>query len=340
MAVLTGINGFGRIGRCVLRAWAESERDDVKIVAVNSRADISIAAHLLQYDTTHGKFDADVRVSGDDILINGHKVRYTRCTDIGGIDWPATKAQLIMECTGAFSARDDAAKHLSAGAKQVLISAPGKNADATVVYGVNHALLKNKGLEVVSAASCTTNCLAPVVQTLHEQFGIIEGWATSVHAFTADQRLLDESHSDLRRARAAGMNIIPTKTGAAESIGVIIPELKGRLGGIALRVPVNNVSLVDLTCRLSSAADVEAINSAFADAADVMPPGVMTVSDAPLVSSDYNHNIHSACVDLTQTRVVGGLTRVMAWYDNEWAFANRMLDVAAAMSDERGSARR
>ena len=332
MTVLTGINGFGRIGRCVLRAWIESKRNDVEIVAVNSRADISIAAHLLQYDTTHGKFAADVKVSGDVLHVNGRKIQYTRQTNIGGIDWPSTKAGLIMECTGAFCARDDAAQHLSAGAKQVLISAPGKNADATVVYGVNHDLLENKGLEVVSAASCTTNCLAPVAQALHQRFGIVEGWTTSVHAFTADQRLLDESHSDLRRARAAGMSIIPTKTGAAESIGIIIPELKGKLGGVALRVPVNNVSLVDLTCRLSSAADVETVNAAFVDAVNNMPPGVMAVSDAPLVSSDYNHDIHSACVDLTQTRVVGGLTRVMAWYDNEWAFANRMLDVAAAMS--------
>lgn len=331
-AVSAGINGFGRIGRCVLRALVESGRGDVDIVAVNSRAEIGVAAHLLQYDSTHGKLAATVETDGDFLVVGGRRIRYTRKSSPDAIDWAATKAELILECSGVFNSKKDVAGHLSSGARRVLISAPAADADISVVYGVNHGLLADGDFAVVSAASCTTNCLAPVVNTLHENFGVVRGWMSTVHAMTADQKLLDESHTDLRRARAAGANIIPTKTGAAESIGAIIPALRGKLDGVALRVPVANVSLLDLTCALvSPPPDAAAINAAFVAAANDLPPGVMMVCDAPLVSSDFNHGIYSAVVDATQTRAFGDWAKVFAWYDNEWGFANRMLDVAAAM---------
>lgn len=330
MPVKAGINGFGRIGRCIARALAESGRDDVEIVAINSRADARTAAHLLQYDTTHGKLAVDARADGDYLVCGGRRMRYTRFSSPEQIDWRAAGAEFIMECSGGFNSKSAAAGHLSAGARRVLISAPAKDADLSVVYGVNHGRLKEGDFAVLSAASCTTNCLAPAVKTLHDNFGVERGWATTVHAMTADQRLLDESHKDLRRARAAGASVIPTKTGAAESIGDIIPELRGKLDGVALRVPVLNVSLIDLTCRLASPpADADALNAAFAAAARAMPPGVMTVSTAPLVSSDFNHSPYSATIDATQTRLFGDWAKVFAWYDNEWGFANRMLDIAA-----------
>ena len=327
----TGINGFGRIGRCLLRALIESERQDVAIVAINSRADIHTAAHLLQYDSTHGKFAATVKVCGNYLSINGQQIRYRQNTDIHTIDWRADDVSTVMECSGVFCARQEAAHHLTAGAQQVLISAPGKDADATIVYGVNEQILGKS--RIVSAASCTSNCLAPLLKILNDSFGVVDGWMSTVHAMTADQKLLDESHKDLRRARAAGANIIPTKTGAAEAIGLIIPELKGKISGAALRVPVLNVSFVDLTCRLAAVADVKSVNAAFVAAAAHFPPGVFATSDAPLVSGDYNHGIYSATADLTQTRAIGGLIRVAAWYDNEWGFVNRMLDIAALMNN-------
>ncbi|MGI9297595.1 MAG: type I glyceraldehyde-3-phosphate dehydrogenase [Gammaproteobacteria bacterium] len=330
-AIRAGVNGFGRIGRCVLRALAESGRGDIEIVAVNSRADAEIVAHLLQYDSTHGKFAAEVSADGDALVVDGRRIRYTRESAPDEINWKAAGVELILECSGAFNSKKDAVRHLSAGARKVLISAPARDADLSVVFGVNHGLLAGGDFSVVSAASCTTNCLAPVVKTLHDNFGVRRGWMTTVHAMTADQKLLDESHEDLRRARAAGASIIPTKTGAAESIGAILPELRGKLDGIALRAPVANVSLLDLTCELSAAADADSLNAAFVAAAQKMPPGVMTVCAAPLVSSDFNHSVYSAVVDATQTRAFGDWAKVFAWYDNEWGFANRMLDVAAAM---------
>lgn len=331
MPVRAGINGFGRIGRCVLRALAESGRGDVEIVAVNSRADISVAAHLLQYDSTHGKFAPEVRADGDFLVIGEKRIRYTRESAPDEISWKEAGAELILECSGAFNSKKESVRHFCGGARKVLISAPAKDADLSVVFGVNHELLAGGDFAVVSAASCTTNCLAPVAKTLHDNFGIRRGWMTTVHAMTADQKLLDESHKDLRRARAAGASIIPTKTGAAESIGVILPELRGKLDGIALRAPVANVSLLDLTCELSAAADSDSLNAAFVSASQKMPPGVMTVCAAPLVSCDFNHGVYSAVVDATQTRAFGEWAKVFAWYDNEWGFANRMLDVAAAM---------
>ena len=332
MGIKAGINGFGRIGRCLLRALVESGRDDVEIVAVNSRSDIGTAAHLLQYDSTHGRFPIAVETDGEYLVVGGRRILYTRNTAVEKIKWESPGVTLVMECTGIFNNRRQAAAHLASGAQQVLISAPGKDADATIVYGVNEQLLADKKCQVVSAASCTTNCLAPVAGVLHNNFGIICGWMSTVHAMTNDQKLLDESHADLRRARAAGASIIPTKTGAAAAIGLIIPELAGKLSGCALRVPVANVSLVDLTCHLAAAADAESINKAMRAAAKSMPAGVMAVNELPLVSCDFNHNAASAVVDATQTRVIGGLAKVLAWYDNEWGFANRMLDVAVAMA--------
>ena len=330
MPVKAGINGFGRIGRCVLRALVESERTDVDIVAINSRAEIAIAAHLLQYDSTHGKLAAEVRTEGDCLMVGGRRIRYTRASAPAQAEWKTAGADFIMECSGAFNSKTAAAGHLNSGARRVLISAPAKDADLQIVYGVNHEKLKTGDFTVISAASCTTNCLAPIVRILHDNFGVVCGWVTTVHAMTADQRLLDESHTDLRRARAAGTSVIPTKTGAAAAIGDIIPELCGKLDGIALRVPVANVSLVDLTCRLASPpADVAALNAAFVAAAAAMPPSVLAVSDLPLVSCDFNHSPYSAVADATQTRLFGDWAKVFAWYDNEWGFANRMLDVAA-----------
>ena len=327
MTVRVGINGFGRIGRCVLRAWLESGRDDVQITAINSRSPVATAAHLLQYDSTHGVLDMAVDMSDGGFCAGGHALRYTQNTDIAALSWAG--CDVVLECTGVFNNRADAAHHLNGGAQRVIISAPAATADATIVYGVNQPPRLDKSAQVLSAASCTTNCLAPLAKTLHEHFGIVSGWMSTIHAYTADQRLLDESHADLRRARAAASSIIPAKTGAAIAIGLVIPQLQGKLDGIALRVPVANVSLVDLTCQLEKVADADAVNAAFDKAADAMPPNVMCVNRLPLVSVDFNHTPYSAIVDATQTRVSGHLAKVMAWYDNEWGFANRMLDLAA-----------
>ena len=329
--IRVGINGFGRIGRCVLRAGIESGRDDIVINAINSRSDISIARHLLKYDTTHGALAADVQCDNDNLIINGRRIRYTCNTDIDNIDWG--DVDIVLECAGVFNNKQDAMRHIKKSTRRVVVSAPCKDADATIVYGVNHQILE-KHHQVISAASCTTNCLAPIAHTLHNRFGIVNGWMSTIHAMTSDQKLLDESHKDLRRARAAGANIIPTKTGAADAIGLIIPELQGKLSGYALRVPAHNVSLIDLTCELATDADVHAINQAFIEAAAELPNGVMAISDEPLVSSDFNHNVYSSIIDTTQTRIMGRLVKVMAWYDNEWGFSNRMNDVAVALFNE------
>jgi len=330
MAVHIGINGFGRIGRCVLRAWLESGRKDVAITKINSRSPVETAAHLLQYDTTHGALSQSVSVKGGSLNVDNQAVPYTQNTDITAVAWD--DCDVVLECTGVFNTRAEAANHLKNGAKRVIISAPAKDADATIAYGVNHPAKLDDSQQVISAASCTTNCLAPVAKTLHDNFGIAAGWMSTVHAYTADQRLLDESHPDLRRARAAAGSIIPTKTGAASSIGLVIPELQGKLDGIALRVPVPNVSLVDLTCQLENTPDADTINAAFDKAAAAMPPNVLSVNRSPLVSSDFNHAPYSAIIDATQTRAHGNLAKVLAWYDNEWGFANRMLDLAALHS--------
>lgn len=322
------INGFGRIGRCVLRAWLRSARG-LEVVVVNSRADIAVAAHLLKHDSTHGAFDGEVSVCGDAIIADGKCIRYTREADINKLQW--RDIDVVLECTGAHNDREQSARHLQAGARKVLVAAPSKDADATIVYGINHA--DAAGKHIVSAASCTTNCLAPLALSLHNAFGIEYGLMSTVHSYTSDQRLLDDSHTDLRRARSAACNIIPTKTGAAESLGKIIPSLDGKISGFALRVPTPNVSLVDFTALLKKDADKEMINKTLTDAADAMVGGVMSVCDLPLVSGDFNHNPSSCIADLTQTRVIGKrLTKTLAWYDNEWGFSQRMLDIAALMA--------
>ena len=332
MTITIGINGFGRIGRCVTRALIESGRRDLRLAAINSRSDINIAAHLLRHDSTHGKFSAPLEVRGQSLIIDNHEIPYSQCAAPGDMDWRAAGVHLALECSGKFTARADAEHHLSAGAQQVLVSAPSPGADATVVYGVNDSILRGGNCRVVSAASCTTNCLAPPAQILHDNFGIDNGWMTTIHAVTNDQKILDESHQDLRRARAAGNSIILTKTGAAAAVGLVIPALAGKLSGISARVPVTNVSLVDLTCQLATDTDADTINAAFHRAVAAMPANVFAVNEAPLVSTDFNHTPYSSIVDATQTRVLNKrLAKIMAWYDNEWGFACRMLDVAAAM---------
>ena len=332
MPVRIAINGFGRIGRCVVRALAESAGNDVEIVAINDLADCALSAHLLEYDSTHGILRAEVCADSDAITVGGKTIRYSSIRAAENLPWNALEIDVAMECTGLFTARDSAAAHLSAGAKKVLISAPVKGADATIVYGVNHQTLAAKHT-VVSNASCTTNCLAPVAKVMHDSVGIQCGWMNTVHASTNDQRVLDSAHSDWRRARAAGESIIPTKTGAAQAIGLVIPELDGKLSGVSVRVPTKNVSLVDLTFLASRDTTADEMNALMKAAADGKMKDVLAYNAVPLVSVDFNHHPASCIFDATQTKVADGrLAKIFAWYDNEWGFANRMLDVAGAMS--------
>lgn len=323
-----GINGLGRIGRCVLRAIYESGAKDIELVAVNGPAPIDTHIHLLNYDSVHGRFASKVSAKGEDLSIAGKTVKLFHERDPKNIPWGELGVDMVLECTGKFNDRDGAAQHLISGAKKVLVSAPAKNADSTIVYGVNNAMLQTEH-EVVSVGSCTTNALAPLVKILHEAIGIESGFMTTIHAYTGDQNLVDGSHKDLRRARAAAQSMIPTSTGAAKTIGLILPELAGKLDGVAIRVPTANVSLVDLSFIASQPTSVEAINKLLTDAAHGALKGVLGVSDEPLVSIDFTHTCESSIADLTGTKVQGGtLVRVASWYDNEWAFSNRMLDVA------------
>mgnify|MGYP006188456351 CR=1 FL=1 len=326
------INGFGRIGRNVLRALYERKlQDELQIVAINDLGSPSINAHLLKYDTVHGTFGCDVEASENSITVNGDVIKIIAERNPANLPWKDMGVDLVLECTGLFTSRDGAAKHLEAGAKQVLISAPGKEVDLTVVYGVNHADIKAEH-QVLSNASCTTNCLAPMASTLHDAIGIVSGLMNTVHSFTNDQNITDAYHSDVYRARAAGHSLIPTKTGAAAAIGLVIPSLAGKLDGLAVRVPTINVSLLDLTFKASRKTTVEEINQAVHAAAAGKFKGIMDVNQAPLVSSDFNHNTHSCIFDATQTRVIDGdLVKVLAWYDNEWGFSNRMLDTTMAI---------
>ena len=331
MAIRIAINGYGRIGRCILRSIFEYQRqDEFEVVAINDLSGIETTAHLTQYDSTHGYFNADVHFEGNNLAINGHKIEITSDRDPSKLPWDKLNVDLVMECTGRFTKSQDAAKHLQAGAKKVLISAPGKEVDATIVYGVNHQLLKTSDT-IVSNASCTTNCLAPLVKPLQEHIGIESGLVNTVHAYTKDQMLLDGAHNDLRRARSATQSIIPTKTGAASAVGLVIPELVGKLDGFAMRVPTLNVSVVDLTFKASRETSVEEINNLLFDAANNSPKQIFKVNKAPLVSCDFNHNPASSIFDATQTKVIGDLVKVLAWYDNEWGFSNRMLDTAKHM---------
>ena len=334
MAVMVGINGYGRIGRNVLRALYEGGRQaEVQIVAINDLCDSQANAHLTQYDTAHGKFPGKVSVDGDSIVVNGDRIKCSAHRDPAQIPWGASGVEVVLECTGFFTTKAEAGKHLAGGAKKVVISAPGgKDVDATIVYGVNHQVLKASHT-VISNASCTTNCLAPLAKVLNDGIGIQNGLMTTIHAYTNDQRLTDVYHEDIRRARSATMSMIPTKTGAAAAVGLVLPELKGKLDGFAIRVPTINVSLVDLTFTPKRATSVEEINKLVKAAAASGPlKGILAYTDAPLVSVDYNHDPASSTYDATMTRLIeGNLVKVCAWYDNEWGFSNRMLDTTIAL---------
>jgi glyceraldehyde 3-phosphate dehydrogenase len=331
MAVRVAINGFGRIGRLVLRAAMESKRDDIEFVGVNDLGSVAANAHLVKYDSVHGTFPGDV-TSGDDwIDLGSGKIKVTAERDPTKLPWGELDVDIAFECTGIFTTREQAAMHLEAGAKRVLVSAPASGADMTIVYGVNHEQLTAEHT-VVSNASCTTNCLAPVAHVLHQAVGIDRGFMTTVHAFTGDQATVDTLHPDLRRARSASQSLIPTSTGAAKAVGLVLPELAGKLDGTSIRVPTPNVSLIDLKFDASRKTDAAEINGAISQAAGGALKGVLETNDAPLVSSDFNHNQASSTFDLTQTQVVDGtLVRVLSWYDNEWGFSNRMSDTAVAM---------
>ncbi|MBL6933808.1 MAG: type I glyceraldehyde-3-phosphate dehydrogenase [Alphaproteobacteria bacterium] len=331
MAVRLAINGFGRIGRLVLRALHESGRTDLEVVAINDLGPVDTNAHLLKYDSAHGPLPGDVTV-GEDFMDLGHgPIKVIAERDPAKLPWSNLDVDIALECTGFFSKRDQAAKHIEAGAKRVLVSAPADGADITVVYGVNHDQLADSHT-VVSNASCTTNCLAPVAFVLNNAIGIERGYMTTIHAYTGDQKIVDTLHSDLRRARAAANSMIPTSTGAARAVGLVLPELKGKLDGSAIRVPTINVSLVDLTFTAARDTSIKEINGAISEAAKGKLNGILGVSDAPLVSVDFNHNANSSTFDITQTQVIEGrFCRVLSWYDNEWGFSNRMLDTAAAL---------
>jgi glyceraldehyde 3-phosphate dehydrogenase len=331
MSVRVAINGFGRIGRNILRAIAESKRSDIVVVAVNDLGPVDTNAHLLRYDSVHGRFPGRVEVNGDVMTVDGHKIRVTAIKNPAELPHRELGVDIALECTGIFTARDKAKAHLEAGAKRVLVSAPSDGADATIVYGVNHHILSKDHI-VVSNGSCTTNCLAPVAKVLHEAIGIEKGMMTTVHSYTNDQNILDQLHKDLQRARAAAMSMIPSSTGAAKAIGLVLPELKGRLDGVSIRVPTPNVSLVDLKVITSRSTTVQEVNEAMKKAASGPLKGVLEIVDAPLVSHDFNHDPASSSFVLAETKVMdGNLVAVMSWYDNEWGFSNRMADTAVAM---------
>ena len=332
MTIRVAINGYGRIGRNVLRALYESEKDyPIQIVAINDLGDASINAHLTKYDSVHGRFNAKVEHDDEAIYVNGDKIPTFQERDPSKLPWAELQVDVVFECTGIFTSKEAVQPHLDAGAKKVIISAPGKNVDATVVYGVNNQEI-TKEMTVISNASCTTNCLAPVAKPLNDAIGIESGLRTTIHAYTNDQRLSDVYHSDMRRARAAALSMIPTKTGAAAAVGLVVPELQGKFDGLAVRVPTVNVSLVDLSFIASRDTTVEEVNAIIEAAAKTSPMNeVLAVNKEPLVSIDFNHNAFSSNFDATQTRVKGRLVKVMAWYDNEWGFSNRMLDNAVAL---------
>ncbi len=332
MTVNVGINGYGRIGRNILRALYESKRTaELRIVALNDLGDASINAHLTRHDTVHGRFPGEVKVDGDSMIVNGDRIRVLAERDPAKLPWAKLGVEFVLECTGLFTSKAKAGAHLTGGAKKVVISAPGeKDVDATIVYGVNHGVLEASHT-VISNASCTTNCLAPVAKVLHERIGIIAGVMTTVHSYTNDQVLTDVYHKDLRRARSATLSQIPTKTGAAAAVGLVLPELNGRLDGFAIRVPTINVSLVDLSFTARRETSVEEVNRAMKQAAEGAMSRIIAYNDEPLVSVDFNHDPHSAVFDATLTKVVGGsLVKVCAWYDNEWGFSNRMIDTTLA----------
>ena len=333
MTIKVAINGFGRIGRNIVRAFYEStQKHDLQFVAINDLGDAKTNAHLLKYDTTHGRFRGTVGVDGDSLVVNGDRIKVVAERDPSKLPWKALGVDVVLECTGLFTSKAKAGAHLSAGARKVIISAPGgKDVDRTVVFGVNHQSLKGSDT-VISNASCTTNCLAPLVKALDDRIGVVSGLMTTVHSYTNDQVLTDVYHSDLRRARSASMNMIPTKTGAAAAVGLVLPHLNGKLDGYAIRVPTINVSIVDLTFVARKATTAEEVNQALKQASETDMKGILEYCTEPLVSSDFNHNPASSVFDATLTKVSGGtLVKVASWYDNEWGFSNRMLDVTVAL---------
>ncbi len=331
MTIRVAINGFGRIGRNILRALYESDyRDSIQIVAINDLGNTEFNAHLTKYDSVHGRFPGAVSVDGDKMIVNGDEIITVSERDPSKLPWAELNVDVVYECTGFFTSRDKASAHLTAGAKKVIISAPAADADATVVYGVNQDVL-NADCKIISNASCTTNCLAPVAKVLNDGVGIELGSMTTIHAFTNDQNIHDVYHNDIYRARAAGQSMIPTQTGAAKAVGLVLPELAGKLDGMAVRVPTNNVSLVDFNFIAKRDTSIEEINQLIKTASEEQMPGVLVYNIEPLVSIDFNHQPASSAFDATQTRVNGRMVKVMAWYDNEWGFSNRMLDNTLAL---------
>ena len=328
MKIKVGINGMGRIGRMIVRSIVENNSSNFEIKHINNRTNVEICSNLLKYDSIHGKFNAKVKFDQNNIIINKNKISYRQETDLNKINWKKFGVDYIFECTGKFNSKDKLIPHLKNGAKKVIVSAPCKNADKTIVYGVNEKEIKKED-KIISAASCTTNCLAPVAYILNENFGIDKGFMTTIHAFTSDQRILDNSHKDPRRARSASQSIIPTSTGASKTIGEIIPSLKGKLQGIAMRVPTPNVSLIELVFCSNKDLNIETINSAFKKFVKNQKKKIIEITDEKLVSIDFNHNSASSIIDTSLTNVVGkNMGKITAWYDNEWGFSNRMCDIA------------
>ncbi|MBI4273885.1 MAG: type I glyceraldehyde-3-phosphate dehydrogenase [Rhizobiales bacterium] len=331
MTVRVAINGFGRIGRNILRAIAEAERKDIEVIAINDLAPVETNAHLLRFDSVHGRFPGEVTVKGDTISLGNGAIKVTAVKDPATLPWKELGVDIALECTGIFTARDKASAHLTAGAKRVLVSAPAEGADLTVVYGVNHDKLTSAH-KVVSNASCTTNCLAPIAKVLNDAIGIERGFMTTIHAYTNDQPSLDQVHKDLYRARAAALSMIPTSTGAAKAVGLVLPELNGKLDGVAIRVPTPNVSAVDFKFVAKKTTTKDEVNGAIKRASEQQLKGILSYTTAPNVSIDFNHDPHSSIFHMDQTKVLDGtLVRVMSWYDNEWGFSNRMADTAVAM---------
>ena len=327
MTIKIGINGLGRIGRMVIRSIFENNKKNIEIKHINNRTDLKNCSQLLKYDSIHGKFNADIKFNEKNLFINNKKISYSRETELNNINWKKNGVDIVLECTGKNNSKDRSFQHIKNGAKKVIVSAPCKNADKTIVYGVNHKLI-NKNDLVISAASCTTNCLAPVAYILNKEFKIEKGFMTTIHSYTTDQRLLDNSHKDPRRARSAGQSIVPTSTGASKALSEIIPELKGRIEGLAMRVPTPNVSLVDLVFNSKKKLTINKINNSFKKASKKNLKNILEATEERLVSIDFNHNSNSAIVDLSLTNVVGDkMGKISAWYDNEWGFASRMCDL-------------
>lgn len=331
MSVNIAVNGLGRIGRCVIRAIIERNDSDVNLVAINGTGELEQYAHLLKYDSVHGIFPYEVKTEGNNLLIGSHKIKYLSHRSPSSIPWDENDIDIVLECTGKFKDKKDVQQHIDAGAKKVIISAPSPNPDATIVYGVNHNILKDSD-RIVSVGSCTTNALAPVVKVINDAFTIEQGYMTTIHAYTNDQTIIDNRHSDPRRARACGLSMIPTSTGAAKAIGIVLPELAGKLSGSAIRVPTPNVSMVDLTMTLKKEVSEKEINDVILQKSKEDMRGVLAVAETKLVSIDFNHNPHSSIFDPYETHVNKSLVRVVSWYDNEWGFSNRMIDVAKLMA--------